>query len=115
MAARWSRAARDLLFQELVSQFGALDGWEEPYSPGHGRDEKYRRFLESFADLMGTGPRAVEMQVRFGSGVEGNAHWRQGHSLTAILCLAAAYDAGFIGIADFPNLEATSKRIRSAS
>ena len=49
------------------------------------------------------------MQIGFGSPVTGQSNWDPSHARSAILCMAAAFEAGFISGADFPNLTARAK------
>lgn len=108
----WTNAARTHLFEEVVRQFGPHSEWQKERSPGRGLDDKFDKFCKAMAVVTGaSGPDAVEQQIAFGSPVTGNAKWSgYGHSQTAILCLAAAFDAGFIKAADLPDLKATQRK-----
>jgi len=102
---KWTHERRDFLFCELVNQFGKLDSWEKSHNPGFGRENRYKNFLTKFGNLIGTTSRAVELQIRFGSGVKNHATWKN-HAFIGIFCLAAAHKAGFIKHSNIPYLEA---------
>jgi len=109
----WTPAARQLLFERIVEQFGPYEEWPSQTTPGRNQDQ-WRNFLEAFAVVVGAkGGDAVLMQVKFGQPVNNTAesaghHWSTGHAETAIFCQAAALDAGHIRHA--PDLSATMRR-----
>jgi hypothetical protein len=107
----WTEVARKLLFEELVTRFGPYSEWEKIGSPGRDLDKKFERFCESMAELVGANSaEAVKHQIRFGLPIPGIARWQgSGHAMTAILCLAASYQAGFIRSSDLPDLIATRR------
>lgn len=101
----WTKTARDLLFEELVRQFGPLSKWERKSTPGNGKDKAFKQFLTSFADMVGAkSDLAVLHQVRFASPIKGETSWNGGFARSAILCMASAINAGFIGDGDLPDL-----------
>jgi hypothetical protein len=105
---KWTKAARELLFEELVKRFGKHSEWEFHTKPGHGLDRSFDNFCKTMSDVVGAdGPDAVKIQIAFGLPITGKSTWKQGHAGTAILCLAAAIEAGFISSTDVPTLVAT--------
>jgi hypothetical protein len=108
----WTRAARELLFERLVARFGPYAEWEKGHAPGHGLDDEYEKFCDVFAETVGSkSGKAVRHQIMFAVGVtsEGTHHWTQAHARNAILNMAAAFEAGFIEHADFPELLAAKQ------
>lgn len=94
----WTGDARRLLYSLLVKKFGPLSAWQSANSPGQGRDDEYRQFLEDFARTVGASSgNAVQMQIRFAMPeTENGSTWVAGHVQAAILNKAAALEAGFI-------------------
>jgi hypothetical protein len=96
---KWTPAARQLLFERVVEEFGPHYEWPSPSKPARNAD-KWCDFLEAFAVVVGADSAdAVLMQVKWGMPVdthEGTHEWFGGRAQTAILCQAAALDAGFI-------------------
>jgi hypothetical protein len=101
-----------LLFERLVEEFGLSLDLGKSSSPGNGKDRKFDEFCQTFSKSVGAeSGEAVKMQIAFGSPIarEGTSHWKPGHARNAILCLASAFEAGFITNADFPKLTASAK------
>jgi hypothetical protein len=99
-----------LLFERVVARFGAHSTWANVRSPGRGKDQEFDEFCDDFAKTVGAeSGDAVKMQIAFGSPVTGQSNWDPSHARSAILCMAAAFEAGFISSADFPNLAARAK------
>ena len=99
----WSAAARELLYCELVRQFGPLDEWTTSNRPGRGLDKKFVAFCAAFAALVGAkSANAVQHQIAFAV----MTTVPESRSLIANLMLnkAAAYHAGFISFGRFPGL-----------
>jgi hypothetical protein len=112
----WTRIARDLLFEAVKDQFGPYNTWKHPEYPSRARQKVFQDFCEIFAALVGAKSwRAVVHQIKFGVGVQsrnGVHHWDASQARVAILNMAAAFDAGFISNAEFPELVArNSKRV----
>jgi hypothetical protein len=108
---KWTAAARQLLYEQLVSRFGPHGEWEARERPGRGHDESYEQFCNSFAQLIGAeSARAVKHQISFAIPIQrgGIRRWKQGHARSAILNLAAAFEAGFVGANAFPALVASA-------
>jgi hypothetical protein len=100
----WTAAARQLLFERLVAEFGPYSVWAGSGSPGRGLDKRYREFLEAFAIVTNANSAdAVQHQIMFAVPVRGRAHWSGGHQRSAVMNLAAALSAGFIVQADLPD------------
>ena len=107
----WTRATRQFLFEQLAERFGPASNWEETHKPGHGKDQAYNRFCEQFAKVIGANSGdAVKIQIRFGMPTIGESTWKKGQAQTAILCLAASFEAGFIKDKDLPNLRAAGRK-----
>ena len=107
----WTQAARQFLFERLTEQFGPASKWETSSKPGHGKDQAYNRFCGRFAKVVGANSAdAVKQQIRFGMPTVGESTWGQGQAQTAILCLSAAFEAGFVKDSDLPNLRATGRK-----
>lgn len=107
---KWTRAARDRLFKRVVQKFGPFDTWETSNSPASARQKEFDKFCADFAKTVGAkSGKAVKMQIRFGSPTTKRSEWKAGHVRNAILCLAAALEAGFIGNKHLPNLTARAK------
>lgn len=107
----WTPVVRQLLFERLTKEFGPARKWETSSRPGGGRDQAFDRFCARFAKVVSANSaKAVKQQIRFGMPVAGEATWGQGQTQTAILCLAAAFEAGFIQDSDLPRLTATGRR-----
>jgi hypothetical protein len=101
----WTKTARQLLFETLVARFEPLAKWEKRTSPGNGLDQAYDEFCTAFAAVVGVkSGAAVKQQIHFAMPVRQGSWNSNGHSSTAVLNLAAAYEAGFIVNADFPDL-----------
>jgi hypothetical protein len=112
----WSRIARELLYEALVQQFGVYKTWKHAEYPSKAKQKEFVKFCKDFADLVDAKSwRAVTHQIKFSVGVQsrnGVHHWDASQARVAILNMAAAFDAGFISNADFPELVASnSKRI----
>ncbi len=106
----WTPAARQFLFEQLTVQFGPLSKWEASNRPGRGKDQAYDKFCEHFAKVVGANSaEAVKLQVRFGMPTIGESSWEE-QAQTAILCLAASFEAGFIQDKDLPNLRAAGRK-----
>lgn len=107
----WTPAARQFLFEQLREQFGPASEWKASSKPGRGKDPAYDEFCERFSKVVrAKSVRAVKMQIRFGMPTVGESTWKAGQAQTAILCLAAAFQAGFIKDSDLPNLLATARK-----
>ncbi len=110
---KWTGAARRLLYEELVAQFGPYDNWQSGHLPGNGRDVEYHRFLKAIAGVIGASSvKAVEQQIRFAMPVKRKARWSQSHTYNAVLNMAAALQAGFIGHRHLPEIVATKSKGR---
>jgi len=97
--AIWLRTgARQLMYEELVRQFGYGGDWEVPWvRPGNGRDKDYEKFLQSMAIVTGANSAdAVKHQIAFGSPVRGKSEWSPSHTMSAVTNLAAALEAGSV-------------------
>jgi hypothetical protein len=90
----WTPAAYALLFERV------------PRNP-----KSRKRFLEAFAVVVGTSPKAVALRLRFGSRIPGEANWDSSHARIAIECLAAALQGGFIRHKDIPHLQAKNPKL----
>lgn len=102
----WTSTARKLLFEELVERFGPHSEWEKATAPGRGMDQEFEKFCELMAELVGANSAdAVKHQIAFGSPVTGVAVWNgPGFVQSAILNLAASFEAGFIVNSELPDL-----------
>jgi len=109
----WTEVRRRVLYSNLVRKFGPCSSWEKATSPGKGRDQEYQRFLAEFAKHVGAkSAEAVAHQIAFSKPIRGIARWEQSQAITAVLNLAAAFNAGFITQADIPDLIATRPKPR---
>jgi hypothetical protein len=111
----WSRAVRDLLFEELVERFGPYKDWEMQAAPSRRKRAEFDKFCASFADLVGAkSGEAVKHQIAWAIGVPMNSehHWDSSQARNAMLNMAAAFDAGFIRNRDFPELTARHPKSR---
>lgn len=106
----WTPAARQFLFEQLTEQFGPLSKWEASNKPGRGKDRAYDKFCEQFAKVVGANSgEAVKLQIRFGMPTVGESSWEE-QAQTAIHCLAASFQAGFIKDRDLPSLRAAGRK-----
>lgn len=109
--AHLTQAARRFLFEQLTAQFGPASEWEASNKPGRGKDRAYDKFCEQFSKVVGANSsEAVKLQIRFGMPTIGESTWEKGQAQTAVLCLAAAFEAGFIKDGGLPNLKATGRK-----
>ena len=49
----WSRTARDLLFEELVKQFGPYKTWKRAEYPSKAKQKEFVKFCVDIAALVG--------------------------------------------------------------
>jgi hypothetical protein len=67
----WSRTARDLLFEELVKQFGPYKTWKRAEYPSKAKQKEFVKFCVDIAVLVGAKSwRAVTHQIKFAVGVQ---------------------------------------------
>jgi hypothetical protein len=96
----WTKAAYELLYEQLVAKFGPHKSWATQ-SP-----EGYKKFCKTFAELVGANSGdAVSHQIQYAIGgpAENSSHtWYQSHFRNVIRNKAAAFDAGFIDNSYFP-------------
>ena len=94
----WTGDARRALYEQLVRKFRPYSEWENPNSPGRGRDAEFEKFCDAFAATFGAkSAEAVKHQIRFAMPeTSKGATWEKGHVQAAILNKAAALEAGFI-------------------
>jgi hypothetical protein len=107
---KWTYEARELLYSQLVARFGPHKDWETSARPGRGLNEEYDLFCENFAKtIRSKSGNAVKHQISFALPIPegGTRYWAQGHARSAILNLAAAFQAGFVEAFAFPSLIAT--------
>src|SRR5271170_382211 len=91
----WTGDVRRVLYKRLVKEFGPLDKWGNPNSPGRGLDQQFHEFCDAFAKAVGAkSGEAVQHQIRFAmpESTEGSS-WADGHVQTAIMNKAAALEA----------------------
>ena len=102
----WTPIARASLFETVVRKFGPYSEWEGTHRPGRGLNKAYLKFTEDFAGLVGANSgAAVREQVNWAIPVlETDNEWEPGRARSAILSMAAAFEAGFIGNSHFPTL-----------
>jgi hypothetical protein len=99
----WTRTVRDLLFEQLTTQFGPHHQWEEIDSPGHERNDAYKQFLEAFAQAVGAkSGEAVKMMVHHATHHRSLITTMASH--VVIRSLAAALDADFLAPRDLAGL-----------
>jgi hypothetical protein len=116
---KWTPAARTFLFEAIVAKFGPYETWEKSSTPGNGKDAEYKKFCEQFADIVGSTADGVCHQIAWGTPTQsgGARDWTDsGRAYQAILCLAAALEAGFVRSKDLPKLvaEGTFSRTKKA-
>ncbi|MCK1715882.1 MULTISPECIES: hypothetical protein [unclassified Bradyrhizobium] len=107
---KWTFEVRDLFYSMLVARFGSHEEWEAWDRPGRGLDDQFDAFCERFAELVGaTSINAVKQQLAFSTPLPPGhtRRWAPGHARTAILNIAAAFKAGFVGNDAFPSLVAS--------
>jgi len=114
---KWTPAARTFLFEAVVARFGAYETWGG--SSPKGRGAEYKKFCEQFAEIVGSTGDGVDHQIAWGTPTQsgGVRDWtKTGHAYQAILCLAAALEAGFVRSKDLPKLvaEGTFNRTKTA-
>lgn len=106
MTTIWTRAARDLLYEALVTRFGAHATWENGAWPSAARRREFDEFCDEFAKLVGAkSGAAVKVQIGWGCGTTGEVgerHWDSSHSRNFVLNMASAFEAGFVTHEDFP-------------
>ena len=97
----WTAVAHELLYQELVKQFGPARLWVTSARPGRNLDKKFVAFCESFAKLVGANSsRAVEQQIAYARMMSVSKNPDIMRQL--VLNKAAALHAGFIRQRDMP-------------
>jgi hypothetical protein len=112
----WTKEARELLYAQLVHQFGAYATWGKSASPGNGQDAAFDDFCRGFAKIIGANSGdAVRHQIAFALPISGKAHWDKSLSRNAIMNLCPAMQSGFITVAQLPNLEATPGKYKRRS
>ncbi|MDA9410592.1 hypothetical protein [Bradyrhizobium sp. CCBAU 45384] len=107
---KWTFEARDLFYSMLVAKFGPHSEWETYHRPGRGLDDQFDAFCERFAELVGaTSINAVKQQLAFSTPLPPGhtRRWQPGNARSAILNIAAAFKAGFVGNDVFPSLVAS--------
>jgi len=102
----WTTELRTQMFRALVAKFGPFEEWETTGRPGRGLDDQYDEFCDAMMTLTGAKSiQAVKHQIAYGKGVAGQALWENnGRARTALSCLTASVDAGFIRPKDLPDL-----------
>ena len=111
----WTATAHELLYEQLVEQFGPHSTWEHKHNPGHGKEKEYRKFLEAFAIVVGANSEhAVRVQIGWAFPIVANGTTRatgpgsDGKTpkkpIWPMQNMVAAYDAGFIDDSYIPAL-----------
>jgi hypothetical protein len=103
----------DFLFRELTLRFGPFRDWEYASYPSQEKRQEYTKFITGFAKLLGGSVEAIKMQIEFGKGVTTNGvvhHWGQGHSVVAVMNMAASVRQGFIERSEIPAMDARNQR-----
>lgn len=106
---KWKFANRFTLFDRIVAEVGPHRRWKKSTAPGRGLDGVFKSLVRAYARIMGTTSAAVMQQIRFGCPIKTRNpnNWNQCQARTAIGCLAASLEAGFIVQREIPELIAS--------
>ena len=109
----WTKAAYELLYQQLMERFGPYSEWKSPSCPSEKQRDRLNFFCESFASLIGAkSGDAVKLRIIYavdGVGTEEDPH--QFAVMTQSTCYAL--EAGFLKISS--NASVTLKNAKEAA
>jgi hypothetical protein len=101
----WTPDAYRALFQLMTDQFGPHPTWAQVNAPGNGRNDEFRQFCSTFAELYGMASgKAVEHLVLWAIGPKDGAIWTMdaGRVRRMMAAMIHANEAGFIPTSYFP-------------